>query len=269
MKFDKTQMVEEQFNLYESNKLFGTKSEIPCITIYKPYVKTSDGAILCFAGGAYYGRCDHEGVGYAQFFRSLGVTAFVVNYRCAPAHFPDQLLDARLAVRFVRAKAEEFGINKNKITVIGSSAGGNLCSLLSTYRGELENESKTPHIEEDYLPNAQILCYPVISTDKDITHEGSYRNLLGNLFEEREKFSAEKIADERTPKAFIWHTAEDELVNVINSYEYAKKLRLLNVPCELHVFPFGRHGLGLANDAPHVAQWKQLMINWLRLNELI
>ena len=259
-------MFEEKFDLYKKNMVFGAQTEVPTITVYRPYIKTSNGAILCFAGGAYYARAAHEGVGYAEYFRSLGITAFVVDYRCAPAHFPDQLLDARSAVRFVRAKAEEFGIDKNKICVIGSSAGGNLCSLLSTYRGELENESKTLYANENYLPNGQILCYPVISTDENITHEGSYRNLLGDLFDEREKFSPEKIADETTPRAFIWHTAEDGLVNVINSYEYAKKLRLLNIPCELHVFPFGRHGLGLANEEPHVTQWKELLVNWLKIN---
>ena len=262
-------MFEKKFELYEKGKIFGAQTEIPSITIYKPYLKTSNSAVICFAGGGYYARCDHEGLGYANFIRSLGITAFVVDYRCGPAHFPDQLLDARSAVRFVRARAEEFGIDKNKICVIGSSAGGHLCALLSTYRGELENEAQTLYVKEDYLPNAQILCYPLISTDPELIHEGSFQNLLGDLFERRHEFSPEKIADEKTPTAFIWHTAGDGLVNVIHSYEYAQKLRKLNVPCELHVFPFGRHGLGLANDEPHVAQWKQLLVNWFKLNGYI
>ena len=83
----------------------------------------------------------------------------------------------------------------------------------------------------------------------------------------RSRYSAEVHVTGDTPPAFIWHTAGDAGVNVINSYRYAEKLRTLNVPVEMHIFPYGPHGLGLAPKHPHVAQWSGLLLNWLRLLE--
>ena len=101
----------------------GTYDEIPSMDYYSPENKMCDGAIIIFPGGAYSHRAEHEGRGYAEFFSSLGISSFVVNYRVAPHKFPCPLLDARRAVRYVRANAEIFGINPEKIAVIGSSAG--------------------------------------------------------------------------------------------------------------------------------------------------
>ena len=190
-----------------------------------------------------------------------------MDYRCLPNHFPDALLDARTAVRFVRKNADLFNLDPQKIAVMGSSAGGHLCALLSTYRGKLKNEELTENYQTDYIPSAQILCYPVISSRADIIHEGSYRNLLGELFEQKDKFSPELIADKDTPKAFIWHTFNDSVVNVANSYVYAEKLKQLGVVTELHIFPYGEHGENLGNKNQYVGQWKKLFENWLRLNE--
>ena len=241
----------------------GADTEAPEITYYKPLRKASDAAIVIFPGGAYTIRGDHDGEGYARLLNSYGISAFVVSYRVAPAHFPDELLDARRAVRFVRANAEEFGIDTDKVAVMGSSAGGHLAALLATYRGEIVGEGVDEIDKIDYIPDAQILCYPVISSDESIFHEDSYRCLLGDLYNEKERFSPELIADKTAPEAFIWHTSDDGAVNVENSYRYATALRRLGVPCEVHVFPNGPHGLGLATERPHVAQWTGLFKNWL------
>ena len=236
---------------------------------YVPKEKRSDAAIVIFPGGAYVGLADHEGAGYAEYLTGQGITAFVVKYRVAPHKFPLELLDARRAVRWVRFHAEEYGVDKERIAVMGSSAGGHLAALVSTYRDNIDFEGLDMVDAEDYLPNAQILCYPVIcNPENDFAHRGSYHNLL----ESREPADQAKVdpnllADEKTPAAFIWHTAGDAGVNVINSYRYAEKLRTLNVPVEMHIFPYGPHGLGLAPKHPHVAQWSGLLLNWLRLLE--
>lgn len=255
----------EKYCLY-TNESFGENALDVMITLYQPYIKAGDGAVIIFAGGAYAGRCAYEDIAYAQYINSLGLTAFVVDYRCCPNQFPDELLDARTAVRFVRKNAEMFDIDPRKIAVMGSSAGGHLCALLSTYRGKLDKEELTENYEIDYIPSAQVLCYPVISAREDIIHEGSFRNLLGENYEQKDLFSPELIADEKTPQAFIWHTFEDSLVNVMNSYVYAEKLKKLGVSTELHVFPYGEHGENLGNKNQHVGQWKKLFENWLRLN---
>lgn len=240
----------------------------PEIIPYIPEEKRSDAAVVIFPGGAYRGLADHEGRGYAEFLNENGITAFVVNYRVAPHRFPLELLDARRAVRWVRAHAEEYGVCKDKVAVMGSSAGGHLTALVSTYRGAIDHEGMDAVDREDYLPNAQILCYPVIChpADDGVAHVGSYHNLLESREQaDQAKLDPSLIADEKTPAAFIWHTAGDAGVNVINSYRYAEKLRNLNVPVEMHIFPYGRHGLGLATEDPHVAQWSGLLLNWLRL----
>lgn len=254
----------EIFDLWEKN-IPGTETEIPRITCYPPLQKATDAAVVIYPGGGYAMRADHEGEGYARMLNTFGITAFVVDYRVAPAHFPDELLDARRAVRFVRKNAEKFGIAKDKIAVMGSSAGGHLAALVSTYRGALDGENADKTDTEDYLPNAAILCYPVISSDESIAHIGSYRNFLGDRYGERAHYSPELIADEKTPQTFIWHTAADNAVHVENSYRYATTLCRLSVPCEMHIFPYGVHGIGICPDQPHAAQWTTLLRNWLTL----
>lgn len=244
----------------------GMCEEIPTLTPYIPSEKTTDAAVIIFAGGAYMSRAIHEGEGYGKFFQSFGMTAFVVDYRVSPHTFPLPLLDARRAVRYVRAHAEEYGIDPQKIAAIGSSAGGHLVASLCTYREELPFEGMDDIDEQPYLPNAQILCYPVIcAPDKEgICHKGSYWYLLGEVNPQKEQsLDPERNVTAETPQAFIWHTAEDQAVNVINSYRYAAALREHNVPVELHVFPHGPHGMGLAGSVPHVAQWTKLLKEWL------
>lgn len=248
-------------------KLYSDPGNKVEITFFEPGNRASDAAIVIFAGGAYSCRAEHEGKGYAEFLQKNGICSFVVDYRVKPDRFPIPLLDARRAVRFVRANAERFGINPDKIAVMGSSAGGHLAAMVSTYGKEIENEIQDDIDKADFRPNAQILCYPVIlEPASGVAHEGSYMNLLG---EENISFAPQidpaGNVDKSTPPAFIWHTAADDAVNVINSYAYATELRKNNIPTEMHIFPYGNHGLGLAPADPHVAQWSTLLLNWLKL----
>lgn len=247
----------------------GMCEETPTITAYIPENKTHDSAVIIFPGGAYCMRAEHEGAGYAKFLAKNGFTAFVCAYRVAPHKFPLPLLDARRAVRTVRYNAGEYGIDKNKIAVMGSSAGGHLAALESTYYEPIEFENMDDIDREDFIPNAQILCYPVIKLlGKGISHLGSGKNLLGDMQAEMgEELSPDLIVSERTPQAFIWHTFADDGVNVINSLDYVKSLKKYNIPAECHIFPDGAHGLGLATGEDdvqmHVTQWKDLLIKWL------
>ncbi len=267
-------MKKEIFDLW--NKVPGMCEEVPKITVYTPDEKKHKGAVVIFPGGAYVGRAPHEGEGYAEFLTEAGYIAFVVDYRVSPHRFPCQLLDARRGVKFARFHAEKYGIDKNKIAVMGSSAGGHLAALASTYFKDVDCEVEQDEIEkEDFIPNAQILCYPVIRIlGKGIAHLGSGRNLLGaeNHAIYGEDFQPDMIANEKTPQAFIWHTAADDGVSVLNSYAYASALKKLNIDAEMHIFPHGRHGLGAcvninkdedAKILEHDAQWTGLLTNWL------
>lgn len=254
-------------NLWENTP--GMCEEIPKITAYIPENKKSDMAIVVFPGGGYGMRADYEGDGYARFLSENGYTAFVVDYRVFPHRFPLPLLDARRAVRLVRANAGKYGIDKKKIGVMGSSAGGHLAALVSTYYEPIEFEGCDDIDKESFLPDFQILCYPVITLlGKGVAHLGSGKNLLGEEHAEMgEELSPNLIAGEKTPPAFIWHTFSDNAVNVKNSLMYAERLRDFKVSTEMHIFPDGWHGLGLSTGddeiSKYVSIWPKLLLRWL------
>lgn len=223
-------------------------------------------AVVIFPGGGYVWHAPHEGLGFANFLTAHGYHAFVVTYRVSPHRFPAPLLDARRAVRFARAHAAEYGFDPQKIAVMGSSAGGHLAALLSTYSAPLEGENTDEIDKLDFRPNAQILCYPVIcSPNSGVAHVGSYENLLGVTDADKEAaLDPSLLADANTPPAFVWHTQTDEVVEVINSYRYGEALRRAGVLAELHVFPEGPHGMGVSLHDPHVGQWTNLLLHWLK-----
>lgn len=249
----------------------GMCEEVPVLDCYIPDNRTSPIAVVVLPGGGYSHRAVHEGKGYAEFLNSHGIAAFVCQYRVAPHRFPLPLLDARRAIRYVRFHAESFGIDPEQIYVMGSSAGGHLAALSSTCFEPIELENTDEIDKISCIPNGQILCYPVIKLlGKGVAHLGSGKNLLGELQAEMgEELSPDLIANEKTPKAFIWHTFEDPAVNVINSLDYAKKLRTLQIPTELHVYPYGSHGLGLAQQKERVNEWPEALLHWLKMHEKV
>lgn len=240
----------------------------PVLEYYPAEVKKGDGAVVIFPGGAYSHRAVHEGEGYAKFLNSIGLDAFVCEYRVKPYAYPYPLLDARRAMRYVRANAEKYGIDPSKIAIMGSSAGGHLAAVTSLYSEKLEGEGYDGLDLVDHLPNAQILCYPVT----DYTgHKGSYKNLYGltdtedkDFIEFTEKLNPIAMVREGVAKAFIWHTEVDASVDVVGSLKYAMALHKANVRCELHVYPEGAHGLGLAGNDPFIARWSEDLAVWLR-----
>ena len=124
--------------------------------------------------------------------------------------------------------------------------------------------------KESCKPNATILCYPVIDMF-EYRHDGSRQNLIGEraLHSNKELMSLYKHVTPNTPPTFIWHTSSDQAVPVENSLMYADSLSKMQVSYEMHIYPIGSHGLGLADSIPHVAQWKDSLEKWIKLNDLI
>ena len=241
---------------------------IPTLHYFPAKEKNGDGCVLIFAGGAYKMRSAHEGEGYAEFLSNNGTDAFVLDYRVTPTRFPYPLLDARRAVRFIRANAKKYGIAPNKIAVMGSSAGGHLAALLSTYKGKIDGEEVDELDEVNCIPNMQILCYPVLDING---HTGSFLNLLGENHPSHRNVTPYYLADSQTPPMFLWHTSTDPAVDINNSFRYAMRLHELNIPMEMHVYPCGGHGLGLANIdgkvLPYIQNWADHLIKWLTYNK--
>jgi len=224
------------------------------------------GAVIVLPGGGYGGRAEHERTPIAEFFNNAGLHAFILDYRVAPNRHPAPLLDACRAVRIVRSRAEEWRVKPDKIAALGFSAGGHLTGSLGLFH-DADYLRGTDSLENQVSarPDAVVLCYPVISSG-EFGHAGSFKNLLGPDASDqaRRALSLELHVREDSPPAFLWHTADDQGVPVLNSLAFAKALREKNVPFELHVFPHGRHGLGLAQDDPHIAQWATLCAEWLK-----
>lgn len=255
------------------NNIPGMCEEEPVLEYYPAVRKTSKAAVVIFPGGGYRHRAPHEGQGYAQYFNALGMDAFVCEYRVFPHSHPLPLLDARRAVQFVRANAEKYGIDPEKIGVMGSSAGGHLAATVSTVFDRFDEvlDEKDEIDEVDFIPDFQILCYPVIALC-GFGHQGSKNNLLGDKKDDEaltESLCAQNRVTEKTPKAFIWHTFDDPVVNIKNSLSYASALKDFAIDCELHVFPNGPHGLGLAQENNSVSQWAELLKNWLKHFDLL
>ncbi len=242
----------------------------PYLKYYEPRVMRDSytAAVIC-PGGAYSHRSLYEGEGYAEFLSMLGIASFVLEYRVAPSRFPAPLIDARRAVRMVRSMAEELSISR--VIIMGSSAGGHLAAITCTYLSPIEGERVDDIDDFDFLPDAQILCYPVTDIR---THRGSYDNLLGEgVTDMSEAVNPTALVTEGTPEAFIWHTANDGAVDILGTYRFVSRLKEAGVPHELHVFPDGAHGLGLANDEAHynlhVASWAGMLTGWLKFNHFI
>jgi acetyl esterase/lipase len=244
----------------------GTYTEMPILQYYPTQDKKTDATIIIFPGGAYKFLDPEAGADYAGFLNTLGMDAFVCRYRVTPHFFPLPLLDARRAVRYVRTYAEKFGVNLQKIAVLGSSAGGHLAALLSNYTAPIPFENLDEVDKTDAMPNKVILSYPVICspTQNGLSENpGVYENLLGkSQMSDAQKYAPDLLVSENTPPTFMWYTTED-VVNVINIYQYAIALQKYHIPHEMHVFCKGPHGLSIAKNMPYVAQWTKLLANWL------
>lgn len=213
-------------------------------------------AILCCPGGGYHALAlGHEGKDMAQWFNSLGITYCVLQYRMPGGNCEVPISDVRQAMDYMRAHAEEWGVNPDKIGIMGSSAGGHLAATAANL-----------WTDEKHRPAFQILFYPVISMEKGITHEGSRFGLLGAdpSVEQVGRFSMEQQVTERTPEAFIMVSADDDLVPVANTLRYAQALTEHGVPYSLHVYPTGGHGWGYRDSFIYKRDWTGALEHWLR-----
>ena len=214
----------------------------PTLEYIKPE-KPNGTAIIVIAGGGYgvivYSR---EGIGTAKSLAENGISTFVLKYRLP---------------------SDDIMIDKNKIGVMGFSAGGHLASTAAT------------HFEKSYInnpentclrPDFQILIYPVITMQDSLTHPGSRDALLGKTPSQENKdwASNEMQISSTTPITWLTHAADDKLVDVENSIKYFKNLRKNKVEVEMHIFPKGDHGFIFRNK-----NWMDSLYNWFKRNNLL
>ena len=236
--------------MYEKIELDKENKEVT-LEAYYEIKNTPTEAILVIPGGGYGCVCaDREGGPIANAFLERGINAFVLTYRVAPNTYPAPLVDAARGMAYIRKNFEKYGVDPDRIYVVGFSAGGHLTGLISTQHGYAEKLLSLP--ENFARPTASVYAYPVVSTECP-THGGSFINLSGKKVEElsgeeRRLYSIECSVTENTPPAFIWHTAEDEIVPPIGSLRLAEHYMKAGVPVTLHLYPYGPHGVALADE---------------------
>ncbi len=236
--------------------------------VYLPMGDAPRSAIVICPGGGYGNLAiDHEGHQIAEWLNGHGMACFILEYRHRRRGYghPAPLLDVQRAIRLVRSNRKRWGIDPERVGVIGFSAGGHLASTVSTHFDSGNPQAADPIDRESCRPDFAILCYPVISLIESFTHRGSRRNLLGSDPDSKlvESLSNERQVTPQTPPTFLWHTQEDRGVLVENSVAYFSALNKHRVAAELHVFQRGRHGLGLAKGTTGAEQWPRLCQAWL------
>jgi len=229
----------------------------PDMTVYLP-TKTNNkkiGVIICPGGGYTRLASQHEGHEFARILNSEGYAAFVLKYRLPNKHKQVPLEDFHQAIRLVRAKANEYGIEK--VGVAGFSAGGHLASTAST------------HFTTDTRPDFSILFYAVITMEEDYTHSGSKNNLLGDKpsLSDVYVYSNEKQVNANTPPAILLLSDDDKTVPSQNSIEYYEELKKNNIPATMYIFPSGGHGWGMRTNFLYHNEMKSLLFSWLKTLE--
>lgn len=241
----------------------------PKIKIYYPSTVYQDknkkqAAVLICPGGGYHIQAYHEGEPFARLFALHGIVGVVLTYRVNPDRWPGSYSDATRAMRILRSNADKYGIDPDRIGIMGFSAGGHLASTVATQPELYKNPEDDLAEQFSARPNRAILGYPVISFT-DFAHSGSAKSLLTEDPDPKmlDQLSNHRHVSENTPPSFLVHAADDKGVPVQNSLMYANACLERNIPVELHVYPEGGHGFGMALNHPRLKIWSENLISWL------
>jgi acetyl esterase/lipase len=246
---------------------------VPTLTVYPPAVDRPNGTAVIVCPGGGYARLstEREGVQYARWLNTLGVTAFVLKYRQQEYGHPAPLQDVLRAVRIVRSRAAEFKIDPARLGVMGSSAGGHLAASAGTLFDHPAGRTGAALDATSGRPDFLILMYPVITMDDAAVHAGSRKSLLGATPapEMLALMSLEKQVTATTPPTLLIHTQEDTSVPVENSLRFFQALTKARVPAELYAFEHGSHGMGMRAGLGTASDWPKRAEEWLRNRGLL
>ena len=247
--------------------------QTPTMTVFLPAKKAATGQAVIICPGGGYARLawDWEGTDVAKLLSAKGIAAIVLKYRLPNAksnitpHL-SPLMDAKRTIRLVRANAAKWNINKNNVGIMGFSAGGHLASTLATHFDSGDASSADSVERQSSRPDFAVLMYPVISMSKPIMHVGSRNNLIGEKPDTAmaRLYSNELQVTPQTPPTILFHASDDTGVPVENSLLFYQALKEAKVPTELHVYPKGGHGFGLAVGKDYLQTWPDRLVDWLR-----
>lgn len=240
----------------------------PILTVFRPE-RPNGSALLLIPGGGYrWAVLDKEGYDVARVFAASGTTCFVLRYRLpadgwtAGADAPVQ--DAQRALRLIRSRATDYGLNPDRIGVLGASAGGHLAGL-ATVRTEATYDPIDAADTASLRPNLTILMYPVATMADPYVHAGSRTHLLGDApsIERIAAYSLEQMDWTGAAPVFLLHAMDDDAVPVENSLQLLTTLKAAGAPAEAHLFQEGGHGFGVRLIQGRPAQaWPDLVRAW-------
>ncbi len=261
-----------------------TIDDIPTLSVFLPPGAAASGtAVVVCPGGGYGGLAfDYEGEDVARWLNTHGIAGFVLRYRHAPGYqHPYPLMDAHRAIRTVRSRASEWGVNPGRIGILGFSAGGHLTTSASTLYEPGDPDAEDPVERVSSRPDFMVPQfndeYWIVGVTVTTIWETAwalrgYEQTLIDLVHNPdlvERLSPERQVTEDTPPAFIVHTAEDQAVPAQNSVMLFLALREAGVAAELHCFQKGLHGLGMGKGDPAMSTWPGQFITWLGVNGLV
>jgi acetyl esterase/lipase len=258
--------------------LGAAETDTPTLTLFLPENAgaPTPALIVCPGGGYNHLAFEHEGLFNAQWFRARGVAAFVLKYRLPVDGYrhPVPLQDAQRAVRLVRSRAAEWGVNPGRVGAMGFSAGGHLVSTLETHFDAGNPQASDPVDRLGCRPDFAVLVYPVITLTGPNAHAGSRTALLGK---EPDPIVLESLCNHtqvtpRTPPTLLVHSVDDPSVPIANSEMMLAALQKANVPAALHAYPTGRHGFGYGSPDPENKRppgWLDAVQAWLQQESLI
>ncbi len=271
------------------NRAPGAIGDDPCRDI--PYLRVfpavSDEAgpkpvILIIPGGGYDRLTDpKEQIPVADYFsRNLHVTSILLYYRLVQRdgtyRYPIPMWDGQRAIKLIRFRAAQLGIDPKRLALFGFSAGGHLATTLSLHSAsDFDLPAHDPIDSEPGRPDLLGLGYPVISMDPaDVPPSGSYQNLLRGFDGPELKhlqlyLSGEKKVTPRTPPVFLFESLDDARISSQNSVLFLAALRSAGISVDAHLFPHGEHGCGLAEGIPGESAWPDMFHQWLVAQQFI
>lgn len=249
-----------------------TQVREPGFYSFLPAPEANEGAAVLIlpSGGYHHLTYNVGGFQVAKWFNTLGISAFVLNYRLPTSldlkiRYEGPIQDAQRAMKIIRANAEKYNIDPAKIGIFASSAGGHLASTLGTHSEDFSKIEGDILNEYSFKPDFLVLVSPVISFGK-YTHDGSLKNFLGHSPspEKIKEYSNELHVNKETPATFLVHSQNDNAVNPLNSIMFYKAMLEKGVEGSLHIFPRGEHAIGITNSSDFTDMWKELCSRWLK-----
>ncbi len=264
-------MINKVVNLKEHYKKLPNNVNLECLIIKNSIeidINKKRKAILVLPGGGYEMVSDREATPIALKFLSEDISVFILKYSVKGSYFPIPMLEVFAAIDYINKYSDEFNISN--VSLCGFSAGGHLAGIASKFS---EDAKYLNMIDVSNLNiNGVILNYPVLDFTT-YAHEGSRDALTNNDEALYDLLSVQKNLT-KFPKAFIWHTLEDQIVHPMNSILLSQELIKLNSFHELHLFPKGVHGLSLGNSitsnlnypsiCPTTEIWMKLCLEFIK-----